>query len=339
MLMMVGSTDVGQRSHNEDCFVVDEELALAVVADGMGGYASGEVASSIVAETLVRELTEGNSLSQAISQSHHAVKSAVVAGRGGAGMGAAVVGVVFRDYDYQICWVGDCRAYLWDGEALRQLTRDHSYVESLLSRGLITWQESETRPDRNLITQAVGATAVNEVDVDSVEGSLTRGEELLLCSDGLNDVLSGQTIGEILDTDTPPNERCEQLVRAAARAGGKDNITALLVTPDGAAPAGPGVKPAAVSISRLNGEVEYFTLREDAGTIPAETTAPASAEREKTGIRIPSPHSGIDYDALESDRPRGSYIKLRFVKNVLLGLGVGGAMAALALFAKWFIGN
>ena len=338
MLTMVGSTDVGQRSHNEDCFVVDDGLSLAVVADGMGGYESGEVASRIVADTLIQGLSGGNTLASAISRSHHEVKNAAAEGKGSAGMGAAVVGVVFADYDYEICWVGDCRAYLWDGE-LRQLTRDHSYVESLLSRGLITWEEAQTRPDRNLITEAVGATAIEEVDVGSIRGSLTRGEELLLCSDGLNDVLSGQTIAEILDSGTSSRERCDQLVRAAARAGGKDNITALLITPDAGAPAGPSAKPAAVSISRLDGGVEYFALLDKQAAGQQEGTAPVLDDFGKTGIHIPESRPKIDYDALESDQPRLLFIDTAFVRNVFLGLAVGAVVLGLALAVRWIMEN
>ena len=338
MLTMEGCTNLGQRTHNEDCFATDPDHSLALVADGMGGYASGEVASQIVAHTLLAELADGNTLSGAISRSHHEVKQAAADGRGGAGMGAAVVAIAFEDYDYEICWVGDCRAYLWDGE-LRQITRDHSYVESLLARGLINWEEAEVRPDRNLITQAVGATEIDVVDVGSIRGSLTQGEELLLCSDGLNDVLRGRAIADILNSDAGTAQRCAQLVGAAADAGGKDNITALLITPDAQAPDGPVDKPAAISISRLDGSVEYFTIPNVNPATELADTKPLVDEFGNTGIHIPKANAKIDYNALEEDLPRVSVVGSVFFRNILLGLGGGAIVAALVLAVRWAVSH
>ena len=320
MLKMVGCTDVGQRAHNEDCFLADMELALAVVADGMGGHHDGEVASHIVVNTLQKEAAISSSLSAAVSLSHREVKQAVKEGLGGEGMGAAVVAALFTGYDYEICWVGDSRAYLWDGE-LAQLTRDHSHIEELLARGEISWEEAQTSSARNVITQAVGASEMSALDVGSVRGTLSSGQELLLCSDGLNDALSGQTLAEILNSEANAGKRCEQLVSAAVKAGGKDNITALLITPDAGAPLAATAKPQAVSISRLDGVVEYFPLSGEQLDEPDLESIPRpSSARNKVGA-----DTGIPWLRTDS----------AFANSVYFGLSLGALVAAVLLILQW----
>jgi protein phosphatase len=336
MLKMVACTNVGQRTHNEDCFLADAGLALAVVADGMGGHKHGEVASHIVVETLLREVALGSFLSAAISLSHREVKHAVQDGLGGEGMGAAVVAALFTGYDYEICWVGDCRAYLWDGE-LVQLTRDHSHVETLLSRGEISWEEAQSSSVGNLITQAVGASEGSELDVGSVRGTLTSGQELLLCSDGLNDVLSGQALAVILNGETNSRERCEQLVYAAVHAGGKDNITALLITPDAGAAAAPASRPPAVSISRLDGGIEYFPAPASyVDDLSAESITPVLAESRKHDIQTPGSSKETHSKKMQRTGVRRQMrIDSAFLRSVLLGLSIGGLVAGLLLSLKW----
>ena len=324
MLIMAGGTHVGKREHNEDRFVISSDPSFALVADGMGGYTSGEVASAIVAETVTRELGRGQSVTAAISRCHGAVKEAAAQGKGGAGMGAAVIAAVFDDNRYKIAWVGDCRAYLWSGE-LRQITRDHSYVESLLARGLISWEEAESRPDRNLITQAIGAESIEQVKVDAVEGSLAKGQELLLCSDGLNDVLSGGLIARILNQDGSAEERVSALVQAAVKAGGIDNITAVLM---GGAGADHSQVPAAVSIARLDGAVEYFPVTRPVGEPTEGDTSPVVDESAKTGLYAPQVRPELDYDALPS-RPSPHVVAVGgLLSNLLVGMAIGAAVVA-----------
>ncbi len=264
---MVGFTHIGRRKLNEDCFFADDDMGLAIVADGMGGHAHGEVASAIVVETLRREA--GHGLYEAILQSHEDVKRGVEDGRGGKGMGSTVVAAHFAGNDYEIGWIGDSRAYLWDGE-LVQITRDHSHVEELMAAGALTLEEAQYSSVRHQITQAVGVSPDGELEIGSLTGTLGAGQELLLCSDGLNDVLTGAEIAAIMDSGGSLEERGRQLVDAAVAAGGRDNITVLLVAPD--AGAKKGARPPAVSIARLDGSEEYFPEDYDAANDPDGNT-------------------------------------------------------------------
>jgi serine/threonine protein phosphatase PrpC len=355
MLTMVGSTDIGRRSLNEDCFLADPRLGLAVVADGMGGHQHGEVASAIVVEILQQEATRGSPLSAAIQLSHSEVKRAALDGRGGKDMGAAVVAAVFTDHDYEIGWVGDCRAYLWDGE-LVQLTRDHSHVEAMLSSDSITWEEAQSSSVRNLITQAVGVSDNEELRIGSVKGTLGTGQELLLCSDGLNDVLSGQQIGTILSRDASARERCEQLVATAVGAGGKDNITALLIAPDPGLMNAPSTRPSPVSVSKLDGVVEYFTAsglhvynpqdstnstngsdQENAPETPIDSATSEEVDVEKTGVRMLSEEQKASSGEAAAAPKKRRLVSANssFMGSVFQGLAVGGGLIGLIVGARW----
>ena len=151
------ATDVGlQRNNNEDAYYASTREGLWVVADGMGGHAAGEVASSIVVETIAREIRAGADLSSAIQKSHHDILNAANAGVGGVGMGSTVVALRSLGRHYEICWVGDSRAYLYapstsnEDIELRQLTTDHSYVQLLFQSGAISEEEIENHPEKNV---------------------------------------------------------------------------------------------------------------------------------------------------------------------------------------------
>ncbi|NND69728.1 MAG: serine/threonine-protein phosphatase [Halioglobus sp.] len=340
MPSMAGNTHIGQRELNEDCYFADVELGLAVVADGMGGHKHGEVASAIVVETLRREANNGNALDAAIRESHLEVKRGVEAGRGGQGMGSAVVAAKFDGHDYEICWIGDCRAYLWDGE-LVQVTRDHSYVEQLLSLGAMTWEEAQGSSVRNMITQAVGVSPDEELEVGIVHGTLGAGQELLLCSDGLNDVLTGQAIGDILDGGGSLEERCGQLVEAVVQAGGRDNVTALLVAPD--ANAGASSRPPAVSVARRDGSVEYFSTEGISVFGALEDARPANAEEaDRTSVRMAPKISARPKKAAASPvRPapgRTARGAPGFVSSLLQGVAIGCLIVGLLAAANWYFG-
>jgi len=345
-LIMHGCTDVGQRSQNEDCFLVDADLALAVVADGMGGHASGDVASRMVVDIVRAEVAAGQSLEMALEQSHVAVLGAA-RGNDSARMGAAVVTARFTGAEYQVCWVGDCRAYLWSGE-LVQLTRDHSYVETLLSTGKISWEEAQNRPDRNLITQAIGGSEDIQVDVCCVRGTLSPGEELLLCSDGLNDVLRGREIAEILAGSGDLQDRCQQLVDTAKAAGGRDNITALLVTGAGTPLEIPAAEPGSlhpppVSISRLDGSVDYFTASGDKLTANAASSALdlTTPDPDVTAVRAAAapvqPRAPVR-QAGRFSAARGYRTLPSFGRSLVVGLGLGGLLVVSVLLGRWLLG-
>jgi len=232
-----GATDLGlQRDNNEDTYLSAPDKGLWVVADGMGGHAAGEVASAIVIETLSREVAKGRALSEAIRTSHHDILNASDAGVGGRGMGSTVVAMLSSGANYEICWVGDSRAYLLvppndqEPEAeLIQLTTDHSYVQMLYQSGAIREDELDTHPEKNIITQCLGSIELADVNVDRTVCEWIPNSKLLLCSDGLSDYVKAEQIKRILFENSSPETASNKLIQAALEGGGRDNITVTVI--------------------------------------------------------------------------------------------------------------
>jgi serine/threonine protein phosphatase PrpC len=218
------------REHNEDNYLVRPELDLWAVADGMGGHLAGEVASRVAVDELVKRVAQGESLPNAIGATHHAVLEAVARGEGQPSMGTTIVALQVQDTHYQIAWVGDSRAYLMGQHGLRQLSRDHSFVQLLLDAGAIADSEAAHHPDRNIVTQAIGTSGMPEVKVDTVDGQLYRGDQILLCSDGLSGEVSEQLIHDILAAPGDETAKTEALIAVALKHGGADNVTVVLVS-------------------------------------------------------------------------------------------------------------
>ncbi|MDD5033293.1 MAG: protein phosphatase 2C domain-containing protein [Methylococcaceae bacterium] len=220
------------REINEDAFFADPQLGLWVVADGMGGHMAGEVASGIVIRDLPRCITRGDSLSDAIEMVHSMIQIATDEGQGAKHMGSTVVALKLDGSSYQIAWVGDSRAYLWDGLELHQLTKDHSYVQLLLEMGLIMESELFDHPSRNVISQGLGVGGAEGglVKVDTVTGKLNPGDSILLCTDGLCGGVRDARIDEIMGSTENSQERVDRLIEAALAAGGKDNITVIVLS-------------------------------------------------------------------------------------------------------------
>ncbi|MAT92921.1 MAG: protein phosphatase [Halioglobus sp.] len=216
------------RNHNEDCFAAEADLGLWLVADGVGGHAGGEVASGIVRDTVRAQVAAGATLPEAILRSHEAVLAALTGGDDDRGMGSTVVALRTDGDDYELCWVGDSRAYLWNGQ-LRQLTEDHSRAGELLASNAITAAEANTHPERHVLTQSLGVSGSMSLHPGRVTGTLKPGDHLLLCSDGLTDELSDSLIAHLLGDHDSPRSQVDALMSAALDAGGKDNVTVLVV--------------------------------------------------------------------------------------------------------------
>ena len=251
MISFRGGTHPGRRKHNEDCFAVDDTLGLGLVADGMGGYACGEVASCMVKDTVVDAMNQQQGLSEAIVRAHFSVKDACVEDPTKQGMGSTVIAAKAHENDYEIAWVGDSRAYLWDGQ-LKQITRDHSYIESLIETGEITPEEALSHPNKNLITQAVGAAGQGGLEVSVIHGRLADGQTLLLCSDGLVDELTDIEIARIIDGFETSQAAIDPLIDAAVEAGGRDNITVVMATAQGGT-ADSSLEPEVIRTTWLDG--------------------------------------------------------------------------------------
>lgn len=230
-----GATDAGKvRANNEDALLVGsgEDATLFAVADGIGGFEAGEVASSIAVEVLKR-VQPGDSLEDAIREANRRI---VVAARGDErmqGMGTTVVAVRFGGSEEEpfaeVSHVGDSRAYLMRDGELRAVTEDHSLVAELVRSGDLTRAQASEHPQKNLITRALGADA--EVEVDTTTVSVRPDDRLLLSSDGLTDMVPEAKVRGILlnAADESPEVVARTLIAAALDAGGADNVTAVVI--------------------------------------------------------------------------------------------------------------
>ena len=243
-----GGTDVGrERAHNEDAILVDPERKLVVLADGMGGYQAGEVASQLAVD-IVREESADLTLSDrdlgrvdpdtgmsvAMRQLRRAIERAnnriCAVARGKEelnGMGTTIVAARFYDGRVGIAHVGDSRCYRLRDHALEQLTRDHSYVQDQVEKGLITQEDAKKSPQKNLITRALGIDAIAEADVH--EFRTRPGDIYLLCSDGLSDLVSTEELQLQLGAERALTETTKRLIDAANAKGGRDNISVIVI--------------------------------------------------------------------------------------------------------------
>ncbi len=242
-------TDVGRkRQGNEDSFCVEPELGLYVVADGMGGHAAGEVASRLGVETIREWMAkslggadvalvglpmatcsrQANFLLSSIRLANRVIFDAAQGRREYAGMGTTVVSVLAVDDHVALAHVGDSRIYRIREDGITQLSRDHSLVQQQVENGIISPEEAHASQYRHLITRALGLK--ESVEVDLVEQPALPGDLLLLCSDGLSDLLEDEEMLAIVQEQGGDLEKaCQCLVDRANYKGGDDNITALLI--------------------------------------------------------------------------------------------------------------
>lgn len=218
-----------RRELNEDTYYGDAELGLWLVADGMGGHEYGEIASALAREAVVREVRNGHSLHEAIRIADEDIIRHSRRRAEALPMGTTVAAVRVSGDRFELAWVGDSRAYLWN-ERLCQLSQDHSYVQELIDQGVITAEQARTHPHRNVVTQALGVTDPQHLKIETVQGELKPGMQLLLCSDGLTEEVDDHQIARILArTELSAQECVDHLIHAALQGGGSDNITAVLI--------------------------------------------------------------------------------------------------------------
>jgi serine/threonine protein phosphatase PrpC len=245
-LKIASKTDTGLvRSHNEDAIIHNPECGLAVLADGMGGYNAGEVASAIATATLKdaveKQLTghdwaaRGNHskfvqhlLVGSVERANSAILDAARKEPQFSGMGTTIVAAIFHQDKLSVAHVGDSRAYRLRRGELTLITRDHSMLQEQIDAGLIDPEWARFSANRNMITRAVGVDSAVQVEVHD---HLTQADDIyLLCSDGLSDMLSTQEIHDILNRTISDLElTCEALVARANKNGGRDNTSVILV--------------------------------------------------------------------------------------------------------------
>jgi len=227
-------SDVGRvRSRNEDRCTCDPALRLLAVADGMGGHAAGDVASTLAIEYLKSALQKSSSesaadagvrLQAAVSVANAAILEA--AAHGQRGMGTTIVAAQFDATSLIVAHVGDSRLYRLRAGVLESLTRDHSWVQDMIDRGFYTERRARQSPRRNQLLRALGVST--EVEVELATHTIEPGDRYLLCSDGLNGMLDEVHIAMLLGSSGAPEERARWLVDAANDNGGRDNITVAI---------------------------------------------------------------------------------------------------------------
>ena len=229
-------SDVGRRRQQQDRFLLDPERKLFIVSDGMGGRQAGDVAAQAVVTVLPALLERANPAGTQVRERilHASIVElsqhlrAESTGRVGLhGMGATVVVAWLSDAQASLAHLGDSRLYLFRADRLLPLTEDHSVVTLLRQRGEITTEEERMHPARGQLTRYVGMDGEVAPVVQTVP--LLAGDRLLLCTDGLTSVISDQQIAQKLRTSPHAEVACQALVHAANTAGGKDNITVLVV--------------------------------------------------------------------------------------------------------------
>ena len=242
-MKVYGITHQGKvRKENQDCFRFDapekRDLLTAVLCDGMGGARGGRVASALAADTFMfhaaNSLDERSGASDMKSILNTAVKEAndrvyhqAFEDLSCMGMGCTLVALLVSGKRAFVANVGDSRAYVMSAGGLRQVTSDHSLVADMIARGKLTKEEARTHPQKNIITRAVGVEP--SVKCDLFELKLSAGDWVLLCSDGLSNLVSDAELWDMLKAHSEPETACNELLDLALSRGAPDNVTVLLV--------------------------------------------------------------------------------------------------------------
>jgi PPM family protein phosphatase len=230
-----GRTDKGmRRTNNEDIVVLRPDLGFIAVADGMGGAASGEIAAAIFANTVEEIFSDPTSAEMEASQvvqdsffhANEEIRQHATDFPEHKGMGCTAELFALARDSYIVGHVGDSRTYLFRGGVLRQVTKDHSLLQDRIDKGLVSLNESEGRPRKNVILRAVGV--VDELAIDLIRGRGQPADTFLLCSDGLTDMIADEEIARILNLPNGLDQKVRELIDAANDAGGYDNITVAL---------------------------------------------------------------------------------------------------------------
>jgi len=243
------ATDVGRRrSVNQDSLLADPTLQLFVIADGMGGHEGGEVASRLIVDGMHRFVADtgfdaektwpfefdlqlsypANRLKAAVLIANRQLSEQVTNGGAASGMGATLAAALLDGDRAVVTNVGDCRAYVFRGGVLRQLTRDHSWVAEQVASGFISPETARAHPWRHMVTRAIQGDP--DLAVDMIELDIGVGDRVLLCSDGLHVVLTDEDIAQILRAAPEAADvTCQTLIRAANDRGGPDNVSAIVI--------------------------------------------------------------------------------------------------------------
>jgi len=319
-------TDVGVvRDHNEDWVMIEDPSdpalqgkgRLFIVADGMGGYQAGEVASQLAGETVRREYYADPSadptarLRNAVQVANGVVYRSAQGTTSHAGMGTTMVVTALIDNKAYIASVGDSRAYVVHQGVLSQITQDHSFVGEQIRAGILTKEQARVHPQRNVITRALGSQST--VQIDTFVGELLEGDVLVMCTDGLTGHVSEDHIRDVV-TQLPPEQAVAQLIQMAKDDGGTDNITTIVLR------VGPPLYDGAITapVARPQGETTTVVTPQPQAkaTLAQSAVAPAWTLQAKSA---------------ESRKRKGGVSMIWFVVGVLIALMAVGAVGVVAL--------
>ena len=328
------ATDTGQvRANNQDAVLIAEPVFA--VADGMGGHAAGEIASQVAVESLQEsEVTSLDSLVEAVREANRSVWQRASDDPELHGMGTTLCAVALLPGEagggeqIAVVNVGDSRVYqLHDGE-LTQLTDDHSLVEDLVREGRLSPQEARTHPQRNILTRVLGNDS--DVEVDSWLVDPHRGDRFLLCSDGLFNEVDDDKIASVLRRLADPDEAAHELVTLAIQAGGRDNVSVVVV--DVVDHDGPGAAATTAVASAPTATVDRAA---DTASMPAVDPSEGTGGRGGGGAPAPAPAGAPPASARATAEPAPSSRRLTW-RSVLFVTGVLAVLAGAAGAVAWY---
>lgn len=346
-------TDVGKtREHNEDSYGVEAggehatTGALFVICDGMGGYASGEVASDLAVKTIIPRfyaLVEQRGPEQALETAFQDANAAVF-GQGGGKMGTTSVAALFRGDAVIVANVGDCRAYLVRDGRSRQLTRDHSFVAEQVAAGMLTEEQARESSYRHIITRAIGHRP--EIEVDLFREPLLQDDVVVLCSDGLHGQVEPEEVA-LAFSKVALDVACRKLIDLANERGGPDNITVVAIkvveltfSPDSAHRPSPEISAAASAAATAKTARLDSKSAPDATTtqqLPAYGPAPAIDRRSGVDRRAAATATG-GQQRRASDRAASPPVdeNKRRIRSFLLSI-IGLLVVGALLFGAYYI--
>jgi len=228
----VGASETGRvRDNNQDAIHSDDATGLWLVADGMGGHAGGARASEIACASIISSHEQGDSLRLSVLEAHKAIRGEQTERPEFGDMGTTVVVLSENENAYEICWVGDSRAYRFSPKTgvLELLTRDHNVAGMLVAAGALSPEEASRHPQRHVLTDCLGLTGEHEPRIGSLQDRWKSGEWLLLCSDGLSGELSDREIESILKRSTSLDSASAALIERTLEAGAHDNVSVVLI--------------------------------------------------------------------------------------------------------------
>ncbi|MGX5174005.1 PP2C family protein-serine/threonine phosphatase [Aliikangiella sp. IMCC44653] len=228
IIKTISVTHIGKvRDHNEDAVLCDNQSGLWIVADGMGGHASGEVASSLAIETVKNKLQAGADLKESIKTAHSEILSQGENNPEQKGMGTTIVAAHLKKDGFKIGWVGDSRAYIF-GKKLEQLTFDHSFVQDMVFREVLTPEEAEVHPKRNLINRSLGIVNAT-LKVDTIDFKPKSSGVLFLCSDGVSDYVDSRALSEVFLESKSLEQLKNNISRSVMDTEAGDNFSFILI--------------------------------------------------------------------------------------------------------------